>query len=65
MTEEEAKDKICPIIQGNCIGSECMFWKWGWTDEGLEQDPRRPYKFLMKGHYSDVEGSCGLIGGMK
>jgi len=28
MTEDEAKKKLCPWLKSNCIGSECMGWKW-------------------------------------
>ena len=32
MTEEEAKNKLCPIMSGRisivrCVGSFCMFWQ--------------------------------------
>ena len=30
MTIEEARKKVCPMIffEGDCIGSECMAWRW-------------------------------------
>ena len=27
MTEQEAKDKICPYLNSNCIIKKCMFWE--------------------------------------
>ena len=27
MLEKEAKEKICPYINKNCITEECMFWE--------------------------------------
>lgn len=30
MTVDEARKKVCPMIffEGDCIGSECMAWRW-------------------------------------
>lgn len=34
MTVEEAKNKVCPMIffEGDCIGPECMAWRWNDTE---------------------------------
>jgi len=42
MTEEEAKKKLCPLLpvhKGrfiNCRVSDCMMWRWKWTEEQLD-----------------------------
>ena len=28
MTEEEARERVCPFFGTNCIGSDCMAWRW-------------------------------------
>jgi len=28
MTEDEAKQKMCPVLGINCLGSGCMAWVW-------------------------------------
>ena len=28
MTEEEAKDKWCPVRGDFCLAAECMMWVW-------------------------------------
>lgn len=28
MLVEEAKEKVCPILNKNCVIGECMFWHW-------------------------------------
>ncbi len=37
--EKKALEKICPIISNgeeaeNCVGSECMAWRWAFNQEG-------------------------------
>lgn len=27
---QEAKTKLCPYINKNCVGAKCMFWYRGW-----------------------------------
>ena len=61
MTEEEAKQKWCPMMRqgdriGTCIGSDCMMWR----------KEKRGFKFLADGgiDLSGVyyAGWCGLAG---
>lgn len=43
MLEKEAKEKICPYINKNCITEECMFWET--TTKGKKEIDRKiePY----------------------
>lgn len=49
MTENDAKDKICPIrsevcLHSRCVASKCMMWRWHYDTAGKQTD----------------EGFCGL-----
>lgn len=56
LTEEEAKKKVCPILEARshfrkassspelCIGAKCMMWRWG------DQKAKEP------------TGHCGMAG---
>jgi len=59
-TEEEAKDKYCPMYstraRSNCIGSDCMWWVWTiWTDEDQSK-----YSYRATGSVPN-KGKCGRI----
>ncbi len=69
MTVEEAKNKVCPMIffEGDCIGPECMAWRWHEefiTDHQCEtflnEDGRLEYK--PRPILSKTDGYCGLAG---
>lgn len=38
MKVEEAREKVCPMIffEGDCIGSNCMAWRW--FDPAIKHD---------------------------
>jgi len=62
MTEDESKQKWCPFVRmegynrteshfvpgSNCIGSECMAWRWGFHENDKDAQI--------------TSGYCGLAG---
>lgn len=52
MTEEEAKDKWCPIQKGNCLGYGCMMLRSNQTQQFKNQQQ----VIVIKTVY------CGLAG---
>jgi len=75
MTEEEAKDKYCPIIQvkgpQRCLGSRCMLWRWTshpFVEEGTESivvTETGGHKYVRQSaklvHNPKRAGECGLM----
>jgi hypothetical protein len=71
MTVDEAKNKVCPMIffEGDCIGPECMAWRWNYDVDGIKN---KAVAETIAGEliYNDVrvklpsttDGYCGLAG---
>ena len=77
MTEEEAKEKACckgrnqPIsLNGFCIGSACMAWRWktvanpDWqpSSQMAVYPQANAYSLTPQGISSETHGGCGLAG---
>lgn len=74
MTEEEAKNHLCPIaarnrrlngeeLGSNCVGADCMAWRW---DEEGNLDREEHYNATAGGIPNSGPpkpiGYCGLAG---
>ena len=57
MTVDEAKNKVCPMIffEGDCIGPECMAWRWHYEDTFIGET-------YVETLMSKTDGYCGLAG---
>lgn len=57
MTEEEAKQKWCPMNQynNNCCASDCMLWRWVRDSYAEGYEPKPDHEDYNKGY-------CGLGG---
>ena len=49
LTEEESKQKLCPLSSDPCEGQRCMWWRWALDGIFAEMDVRR-------------DGYCGAAG---
>jgi len=58
MTEDDAREKCCPIIRAKCFGSGCMMWRDQEEPEGwrMARMAQIPLKSVLKFGY------CGLGG---
>ena len=59
MTEDKAREKICPFVtKGNvgCKGRRCMMWEWD-----LEIDIPKKWRRPAILNYSKTDGHCGLM----
>jgi hypothetical protein len=61
VSEKEAKTKLCPMINSNCVGSQCMMWQWGsrspeWIKHGQNSKSFESVKI----HSQPTTGSCQL-----
>jgi hypothetical protein len=62
MTEDEAKQKWCPMTRdehhNRCIASGCMMWRWDYS-------PREVKRYVEVNPEStppEADGHCGLAG---
>jgi hypothetical protein len=69
VTEKEAKKTECPIEIGqNCVGTDCMAWRWGEPElvegEGVYFPDGRFNKMSLRPRTKDEprRGYCGLAG---
>lgn len=66
-SEEEAKDKLCPIRSSiedkHCVASKCMFWIKTLKNRYIPKGLKDTTTVLYDGKQSDLifEGYCGLI----
>ena len=53
MTEEEARQKWCPLTKQGCLGSDCACWVWDKEQAFVDG--------VLKDNVEIDTGHCGLI----
>lgn len=68
LTEERAQARRCPALNGPCIASKCMWWRWDeeYNDElreGIRErwEPGTPGDVWFD-HAANMVGYCGAAG---
>ena len=55
LTEEEAREKVCPMpVAPYCIGSQCMAWRWEMQPKNIQAHP------AVQTPERTTRGYCGL-----
>jgi len=62
--ESEANTKKCPFMDGNCVGSECMGWRWTTTEDPADKLTGNTYFDMRpRRRIKTDSGYCGRSGG--
>lgn len=59
LTESKACTNMCPYIKDNCVGSQCMAWRW--AQEGVKDDTPKRIKTGLIGEDVDKAKMLGYI----
>jgi len=45
LTEDQARKKRCPILDRECLASDCMWWRWDVVTVREENDKIFPFGY--------------------
>lgn len=70
MTEDEAKEKWCPMVKMSsdrfrkmrCIGNDCMMWRWIERDRRMPAEPESKVVSMRTERFYPGTGYCGIAG---